>query len=728
MNLQEILTHFNVSRRISDTSYQCKCPAHKDGNASLTISEEGGKILFYCHAGCRTEDILERVGLSFAELGERKAHDWKARLERQQNKRIEAIYDYRETDGRYLYSKVRFENKYIRYIIVDYDNDRYEYSKGKYRKTLYRLPELVKAVKDGYPVYIVEGEKDVETLRELGYTATTAGSANDWKKEYAAYFTGARVVILPDNDKPGLELKDQIVRDLKDYAHSIKCVVTSGADKGDVTDYLKKEGHTKEDLKQLVKDAAPKYAPWLYMVGKEPKQTVRVNGGLLAESIGRGLSYLIVRRLGEEKDDFYLYEHGVYVRCNRNKAKSAILRYIPMELASNNLVNNVYDLLLCQENNIHSFSDMDADEKYINLKNGLYNLETKELEPHTPKVYSTIQLSCEYHPENSSRIVFNKYMNDLCMDEDGNVDEVKKSVLQEYGGILLSNLHVYRTKVCLVLWSLLGNTGKTQLINLLSAMLGNDKTANVPIQNMNEESKSALGEIVGKRLINVGDQTSSEIKDSSIFKQLTGGDEIKCEKKGKQPFNYRYDGGIIIACNNLPTFTDDKGGHLFERLCIVPCTNTIEKERRDAFLLDKMLKEKDAIFNWFLEGTHRLIGNNFKVTTSEACEKARDEYRERMDTVYRYLSEFYIVTGNKHDIVSKPKFENEYIKWCSDNGFNGVNKQNIKDRMEANGCPAIKGNVDGKRGVMLYRGLKYRDVGFVHITPEDHEQLNIPFD
>ena len=204
-----------------------------------------------------------------------------------------------------------------------------------------------------------------------------------------------------------------------------------------------------------------------------------------------------------------------------------------------------------------------------------------------------------------------------------------------------------------MLWSLLGNTGKTQLINLLSAMLGNDKTANVPIQNMNEESKFALGEIVGKRLINVGDQTSSEIKDSSIFKQLTGGDEIKCEKKGKQPFNYRYDGGIIIACNNLPTFTDDKGGHLFERLCIVPCTNTIEKERRDAFLLDKMLKEKDAIFNWFLEGTHRLIGNNFKVTTSEACEKARDEYRERMDTVYRYLSEFYIVTGNQRPDGSK---------------------------------------------------------------------------
>lgn len=727
MTIEEILTHFNVSHRNSNNSYQCKCPVHSDKQASLTITKKGEKILFYCHAGCKTEDILEAVGLTFKDLGEYKSKNWKDRLEHKQGKQVEAIYDYRTEGGRYLYSKVRFENKYIQYITIDYDNDRYEYGRGKTSSVLYRLPELVRAIREGYPVYIVEGEKDADTLVRLGYTATTAGSVKDWKKEFAHYFTGARVVILPDNDGPGENLKNQIVRDLRDYAHSIKCVTTSKIKKGDVTDYLVKEGHTKNDLKGLVESAESIHAPWLYLANKNQGKSFKVNPGLLAASISKGLSYLIVRHLDDDKDDFYLYEHGVYKKCNRNKVKSIILRYIPMELASDNLVNNVYNLLLYQERNICSFNELDADEKYINLRNGLYNLETKALEPHTSKVYSTIQLSCEYHPENGSRTVFNKYMNDLCMDEDGNVDEVKKAVLQEYGGVLLSNLHVYRTKVCLVLWSLLGNTGKTQFINLLSAMLGNDKTANVPIQNMNEESKFALGEIVGKRLINVGDQTSSEIKDSSIFKQLTGGDEIKCEKKGKQPFNYRYDGGIIIACNNLPTFTDDKGGHLFERLCIVPCTNTIARERRDVFLLDKMLKEKEAIFNWFLEGTHRLISNNFKITASAVCEKARDEYRERMDTVYRYLSETYIITGNKCDVVSKPKFENEYIKWCDDNGFKSVNRQNIKDRMEANGCSAIKGNAEGKRGVMLYRGLKCRDVDFVHLTSEEHEQLNIPF-
>lgn len=727
MTLQELLTHFDGVRAMSRTSFQCKCPVHVDNKASLTISEDEGKLLLCCHAGCNTGDILEEVGLSFQDLGDYKPPKWKERLEFGQGKAIEDVYDYRAADGKYIYSKVRFVGKEIRYITIDRENDSYQYCKTKDIAALYRLPELIKAVREGFPVYIVEGEKDVETLRKLGYTATTAGGVNDWKKDFSHYFTGAKVIILPDNDDPGLKLKDHLLKDLRHYAHSIRWTITSEADKGDVTDYLQKEGHTKEDLGQLVAAAENIGAPWIFMAGKGENQTLKINGGILADSISRGLSYLIVRRPDEEKDDFYLYEHGVYSKCNRNKVKSIILRYIPMGLASDNLVNNVYNLLLCQERNICSFRDLDTEEKYINVRNGLYNLETRQLEPHTPKLYSTTQLICEYHPENNSRTIFDHYMNDLCSDSDGQMDEEKKAVLQEYGGLLLSNVKVYRTKLCLVLWSLLGNTGKTQYINLIADILGEDKSANIPIQNMNEASKFALGGIVGKRMISIGDQTSSEIKDSSIFKQLTGGDEIKCEKKGKQPFNYRFPGGIIIACNNLPTFTDDKGGHLFERLRVVPCTNTIEQERRDGEILDKMIREKDAILNWFLEGLHRLIKNNYKLTDSRACKEAMDEYRDKLDTVYRYLSEFYIITGDKMDVISKSGFDSAYLNWCLMNDYRSVNKQNIKDRMEANGCPSGQGRIDGKAGVMVYRNLKEKDSEFHDVTQEEYQQQDFPF-
>lgn len=727
MTLQEIVGHFEVSRKNGANSYQCKCPVHLDNKASLTISERNGKILLHCHAGCDTREILEAVGLTFKDLGEHRAEGWRERLEKRMGKRIEAVYDYKDEKGAYLYSKLRLEGKDIRYITVDHANDRYEFCKRPGGGVLYNLPSLLRAIEAGAAVYIVEGEKDVETLKKLGYTATTAGGVSDWRKEFARYFTGASVVILPDNDKPGLDLKDRICRDLRNFAHAVRWTVTSQAEKGDVTDYLVKEGHSKEELKSLISFAENKGAPWLYTEGQGDKARVKINADILADSISRGLPYLIVRRPEEDKDDFYIYEGGVYKKCNRNKVKSIIRRYVPVGLASDNMINNVYNLLLCQERNIKTFRDLDCDEMYINLENGLYNLKTGSLEPHTPKLYSTIQLKCSYQPEEQARPVFTQYMNDLCSDRDGKVDFEKMAVIQEYVGLILSNVKVYRAKLCLVLWSLLGNSGKTQLLNLVGELLGTDKVANIPIQNMNEASKFALGNILGKRLISVGDQTGSEIKDSAVFKQLTGGDAVQVEQKNKQPYSYIYPGGIVIACNNLPGFADDKGGHIFERLCIVPCINTIEQERRDGELLDKMLKEKNAIFNWFLEGLHRLIRNHYKITPSKACKQAASDYREKLDTVYRYLMEFYTITGNRLDMVSKAEFDKAYTAWCLLNETRPVSKQNIKDRMEANGCPASQGRVDGRAGVMVYRNLTEKKEDFQSVTPEEYAQASFPF-
>lgn len=727
LTLQELITHFKVSRKLNNSSYQCECPVHRDKKASLTISEDKGKLLIHCHAGCETKDILEEVGLSFNDLGDYKPPQWRERLEFAQNKQIEAVYDYKDEEGKYLYSKIRFEGKYIIYAVIDRKNDSYKMGRSGKRTVLYNLPSLIKAVREGYPVYIVEGEKDADTLKKLGYTATTPGGVKDWKKEYASYFTGAKVIILPDNDEPGLELKDQIMKDLKHYAHSIRWTITSRQEKGDVTDYITKEKHTKEDLDSIVSESENIGAPWIYVDGAGEKAKVKINGDILADSISRGLSYLIVRRPDDDKDDFYLYENGVYNKCNRNKVKSIIRRYVPVGLASDNMINNVYNLLLCKEHNIVTFRELDTDEWFINLKNGLYNLKTKQLEPHTPKVYSTLQLNCEYCPNDNYRPVFNRYMNDLCSDREGVVDNEKKAVIQEYMGLILSNINVYRVKLALVLWSILGNSGKTQILNLIGKLLGEDRIANIPIQNMNEASKFSLGSLMGKRLISIGDQTGSEIKDSAVFKQLTGGDAVKIEPKNKQPYYYIFPGGIAIACNNLPSFQDDKGGHLFERLCVVPCVNTIEKERRDGEILDKMFMERNAVFNWFLEGLHRLIDSNFKLTRSAACEDAVNEYRAKMDTIYRFLTEFYIITGNKADVISKTDFDAAYLTWCQHNEFNHVNKQNIKDRMEANGCPCGQGRINGKAGVMVYRNLKQKNDGFQTITQEEYEQSEFPF-
>jgi putative DNA primase/helicase len=64
----------------------------------------------------------------------------------------------------------------------------------------YRLPEVVKADH----VLIVEGEKDVESLRALNLAAScNPMGAGKWRAEYNGYFNGKSVSIILDNDEPG---------------------------------------------------------------------------------------------------------------------------------------------------------------------------------------------------------------------------------------------------------------------------------------------------------------------------------------------------------------------------------------------------------------------------------------------------------------------------------------------------------------------------------------------
>lgn len=260
MELREVLDRFPGKREGAGNRYKCMCPVHKDRNPSLGITEKDGKILINCFAGCDTANVLAAVGLGFSDLYNDEFHQktWQEKVERSKGEQITAVYNYTDQNGKYLYTKFRTPTVKGCYGIVNEDGTYFKYGLNGIDKTLYNLPEAVKAIKAGSPVYFVEGEKDVETLTRLGLPATTCGGANEWKAIFSGTFTNATVVILPDNDEAGRKLADQVVTDLTGVAKEIVVVPTSRAEKGDVTDYLN-EGHTKEDLLKLV-DAAMKAA------------------------------------------------------------------------------------------------------------------------------------------------------------------------------------------------------------------------------------------------------------------------------------------------------------------------------------------------------------------------------------------------------------------------------------------------------------------------------------
>ena len=163
-----------------------------------------------------------------------------------------AVYHYCDEHGQHLYDAERWEKPGVKKEFVQKQPNGIESIKG-----IPRVPyNLVEVIKSTCAIYHVEGEKDVETLRRLGIVATcnSGGASTVWNEEYNKYFAGRDAVIIPDNDEPGRKHAKKLADILSPIAASVKIVEVSKLDKGDVTDYLEKEGGTLDGL--LTKVAA----------------------------------------------------------------------------------------------------------------------------------------------------------------------------------------------------------------------------------------------------------------------------------------------------------------------------------------------------------------------------------------------------------------------------------------------------------------------------------------
>jgi len=264
----------------ADKGWKARCPAHDDKNPSLSIDQgEDGRVLLHCHAGCKTEAVLEALGLSMRDLspsGNGKATNG---AKRNGKREPEAVYPYHADDGRLLFQVCRFAPKRFRQRRPK-DGGGWEWSVKGVPPVPYRLPELLSA-DPREPVFIVEGEKDADRLAALGMVVTTnAGGAGKWRPEFAESLRGRRVVALPDNDEPGREHAQAVAASLQGAAASVRIVELPGLpEKGDVSNWLD-AGGTPERLRELAAAAPEWQAPaagrpgWVCMadVRSEPVQ------------------------------------------------------------------------------------------------------------------------------------------------------------------------------------------------------------------------------------------------------------------------------------------------------------------------------------------------------------------------------------------------------------------------------------------------------------------------
>lgn len=250
MTAAELAERLDATR--SGAGWMARCPAHEDRVPSLSISEgREGRVLLKCQAGCALEAVLGGLGLTKRDLFDANGRGPGAPLRQEV-----AAYDYRDELDTLLYQVVRFLPKAFKQRRPD-GHGEWIWNLHGVRRVLYRLPALLDR-SAGAPVWVVEGEKDADTLTRHGLAATTnACGVKNWRPEYSAALKGAHVIIVPDTDAPGLAHGEEVARQLHGTAASVR-VLTLPRGK-DVTEFLELGG-TVDELTALAA-AAPAWAP-----------------------------------------------------------------------------------------------------------------------------------------------------------------------------------------------------------------------------------------------------------------------------------------------------------------------------------------------------------------------------------------------------------------------------------------------------------------------------------
>ncbi len=317
--------------------------------------------------------------------------------------------------------------------------------------------------------------------------------------------------------------------------------------------------------------------------------------------------------------------------------------------------------------------EINSDSTYVNMLNGIVNVFTGEVLPHTPDMYITRQLPCTWLNEIPETPVFDKYMNDLTEENEG-----IKHFLMEYMGCIFSNVSGTGFKQALFQLGK-GNTGKSQLKLLVEKILGDNNYTSIDLKEL-EEDKFSISTLYNKRLAGSSDMKIEHVKSMSKFKALTGGDNILIQKKFGHPFNMRYDGFLWFCTNKLPTFGGDKGKHVYDRMLILEHHNVIPKEKRDPFLIDKLLVEKDGIvMKCIITARNAIKTKKFTIPPEVIINTAN--YAIEGNSVARFLTEAVKPVEDKEDVFKKQLYDAYKIWYLSGEGKNPVTRNDFYEQV-----------------------------------------------
>jgi putative DNA primase/helicase len=256
----------------------------------------------------------------------------------------------------------------------------------------------------------------------------------------------------------------------------------------------------------------------------------------------------------------------------------------------------------------------------VSVRNGLLDVERRQLISHTPLYFNQAAVPFEYVPNAPEPRRWLEFLAQLWPTEPAAID-----VLGEWFGYVASgrtDLH----KILLMVGPTRG--GKGAIARILGALIGSKNVAGPTLNSFGGEF--GLAPLIGKPLAVISDARFAG-KDASVVVErllsISGEDILTVNRKYRDQWTGKLPTRLHVLSNELPKLGDASTAIVGRIILLLLSQSWLGRE--DHELEPALRAELTGILNWALDGLRRLTAvNEHKFTRLSSAEKAVTAMRD----------------------------------------------------------------------------------------------------
>ena len=337
------------------------------------------------------------------------------------------------------------------------------------------------------------------------------------------------------------------------------------------------------------------------------------------------------------------------------------------------------------------------------LRNGILNLDTGELNGHTPDLFTMNALDFDYDPakpEEPTRWI--SFLKSLWPEDQQSID-----TLQETIGYLLAP-NTSQQKIFLLVGP--PRSGKGTILRVLKGLLGSENVAAPTLSWLSKDF--GMQGLIGKSLATISDAHFAGAERHVACERLlviSGEDFVTIPRKYREEWEGQLNVRFVIATNEVPKLPDSSGA-LAARFVPMVLKETF-LGREDPGLTAALQEERAGIFSWGLEGRRRLLERGrFEIPDSGLGVK--EMLGDLGSPVAAFIGEV-CVTGMDQS-VSVSDLWATWTEWCEETKVPPGTKASFGRDLAA-AAPSVKKTRPGNKGA---RWQAYEGIG---LLPKEEE-------